>query len=192
MQSLIRSPLLALPAELRAHIWKTTLGGGIFEVYCWPSRSRQRAATRVLNPQRNFAALLRTCQQIYSEARLIPLKHNAFQINSEDALQLCFDLFEPWARCAIVEVHLVTWRATCMIEGVSIIPRQIAELVNVRDLCGLHKVYVEVRWGSSLGNPVSLDKAEERLRQSIMCQSKQVEVDFRRSSSSAFPAVQLI
>jgi hypothetical protein len=79
-----------------------------------------------------------------------------------------------------------------MIEGVSIIPRQIVEFINVRDLCGPRKVYVEVRWGSSLGDPKSLDKAEERLRQSIMCQSKEVEVDFRRSSSSAFPAVWLM
>jgi hypothetical protein len=192
MPSLTQTPLLALPAELRTHIWNLTLGGGVFEIYCWRSCNRERAATSVLNPQRNFAALLRTCRQIYIEARLIPLKRNAFQIDSEDALQLCFDLFEPWVRHATVEVHLVTWQKMRMMEGVSVLPRQSAEIVNVRGLGGLDKVYIELRWGESLVGFENLDKSEERLRQSIMCQSKHIDVDFTYPSSPAFVAVQLV
>jgi hypothetical protein len=192
MQSLTQTPLLALPAELRTHIWNLTLGGGVFDIYCWRSCNRQRAATSVLNPQINFAALLRTCRQIYNEARLIPLKRNAFQIDSEDALQLCFDLFELWARHATVEVHLVTWRKIRMMEGVSSIPRQSTEIVNVQDLGGLRKVYIELRWGESLVGSENLDKSEERSRQSIMCQSKHIDIDFTCSSSPDFAAVRLV
>jgi hypothetical protein len=187
------STLLVLPAELRLQIWTLALGGHRFQIYCWPSYNRQRVGTSVLNRQRNFASLLRVCRQIYYEARLLPLQHNAFRIRSEDAMNVWFEKLEPWAQQAVAEVHLVTWRATHMIEGLNVLPRQISDSLNLRQLSGLKRMYIEVCWkGGDRDSEENLNNSECRLRRSIKGQNEGMHIVFRRSSFSSIASLQLV
>jgi hypothetical protein len=175
------SPLLALPAELRESIWKLALGGQIFAIHCRPSYKRGRVATRVLNGQKNYASLLRVCYQIYIETKLVPFQQNAFRIRSEDALSLWFGRLQPWAQQAIAEVHLVTWRAVHMVEGLMVFPRPLSKTLDLRKLPGLQRVCIEVR--SKVGDLQSGDSlaiAEERLKQRIKKQHEHVQLVFER------------
>jgi hypothetical protein len=111
------SPLLKLLAELRNKLYTYVLGREIFEIYCWRQYTPFSFATRIVQKQKNFLALLAVCHQLYAETRLLPFILNAFHFKSQDASQ-------PWLKKssidqeqAIREVHIVTRMARHMVEG---------------------------------------------------------------------------
>jgi hypothetical protein len=64
------SPLLKLLAELRNKLYTYVLGREIFEIYCWRQYTPFSFATRIVQKQKNFLALLAVCHQLYAETRL--------------------------------------------------------------------------------------------------------------------------
>ena len=75
------TPLLRLPAELRATIWDYALGGQVFKLMEQPSAASEWDAKLVpsnAEPTKSMA-LLRTCRQIYSETVSIPLGHGVLE-----------------------------------------------------------------------------------------------------------------
>ena len=70
------SPLLRLPAEIRASIWKHALEYPVVKVR--PSSKRHRKSVRV-----NFG-LLRICRQVYSETARLPHTLNTFSFSTHD------------------------------------------------------------------------------------------------------------
>jgi hypothetical protein len=139
-----RLSLLLLPAELRIQIWNCTLGGMVFDVYSWPSCDT-KLSTRILNRQKNFLSLLRTCHQIYSEARLLPFKTNAFRIKNEVGIPAFVDTFEVIEREAIAELHLVTLGAKYMTESLSYFSKNMPAILALQRLPELKKLCIEVR-----------------------------------------------
>ncbi|KAL5404406.1 hypothetical protein PMIN04_012604, partial [Paraphaeosphaeria minitans] len=137
--------LLYLPAELRNRIWMHTLSGMVFEVHCWVSYGVNSFSTRILNRQKNFLGLLRTCRRIYAEARLIPFKFNAFRIKTDQGLHAFLNGLEATKREAITDIHLVTWRAMHMVERLSDVPQPVLDKLALARLPGLKKLYVDVR-----------------------------------------------
>ncbi|KAF9730154.1 hypothetical protein PMIN01_12087 [Paraphaeosphaeria minitans] len=139
------SSLLCLPAELRSLVWMHTLGGMVFEVHCWVSYGVNSFATRILNRQKNFLGLLRTCRRIYAEAKLTPFKFNAFRIKTDQGLHALLNGLEATKREVITEIHLVTWRALHMVERLSDVPQPVSDNLALARLPGLRKLYVDVR-----------------------------------------------
>lgn len=139
------STLLSLPAELRNIIWAFVLGGKTFDIKC-EIRIPWGVITKNITTQGNSLSLLRTCRQIYSEARLFPFRFNGFQFRSEDAFQPWLDRFEKAQQAAIAEVHLVTWKAKHMVESRGFAPRKLGDVFPVGRLEGLQRLRVEVRY----------------------------------------------
>ena len=79
------TPLLRLPAELRATIWDYALGGQVFKLMEQPSPASEWDAKLVpSNPEpMKSMALLRTCRQIYSETVSIPLGHGVLEYGDD-------------------------------------------------------------------------------------------------------------
>ncbi|OAL42815.1 hypothetical protein IQ07DRAFT_667264 [Pyrenochaeta sp. DS3sAY3a] len=193
--------LLSLPAELRNQIWKHTLGGTVFEVYCWPSYDTRKIASRILNRQKNFLSLLRTFHQIYSEARLFPFNSNAFRIKSEDGIPAFLNKFEASEREAIAELHLVTLGAARMVEGLSYFPKTMPDLLALQRFPGLRRLCIEVRMKSGcrccrLGHCNSwspdIGLVEKNLREHVAKENPRVEVVFRRSLFASLSASQAL
>lgn len=137
--------LLCLPFEIRAIIWQRALGGIVFDVCCWPSYSPEKIATRVTNSQRYHCSLLRTCKQIHSEAHESLIRCNGFRFKNEDAIVPWLERFDSPKRMAIAEVHLVTWRATNMVEGHSSSYKPLMDVLPLESLLGLKRLHIEVR-----------------------------------------------
>jgi hypothetical protein len=186
-----RIQLIRLPAELRVQIWKYALGGKMFEVYCWPSYNYHKTATRVLNRERNCLSLLRTCHQIYQEARLIPFTSNGFRIKNEYGFQTWLDEFDKPKQEAIAELHLVTWGAMQMVGQLDFVPDLLPNTPIVQRLPGLRKLCIEIR---SQYTCLSCRKgvcekcmpeetrAKERSIQHISNGNKRIDVVFKHSS----------
>jgi hypothetical protein len=200
-QPVQQAPLLCLPAELRNEIWKLILGGTTFEVYCWPSYCPKKMTTRILNRRKNFSGLLRTCRQIYREALLFPLTQNGFRFKNEDGLGPWFDTFDRSKQKAIAEVHLVTWKAAHMVEGVNWSLKKIQDVLPLQRLSGLERLYVEVRTKSSckacrqdlceVCEP-RLNLAEAQLREFVVNYNGRVDVVFRRHSFATVAGLQVL
>lgn len=193
--------LLCLPAELRNQIWKHTLSGVVFEVYCWPSHEAKKVATRVLNRQKNFLSLLGTCRQVHGEAKLFPFKFNAFHIRKEQALSAFLDRFETPKREAIAEVHLATWRAMYMVENLNYFPTPLPDILVPSRLPGLKKLCVEVRVKSDCQDcrhgycnscNTELGMAEEHLLEHVARENRSVEVVFRRTFYASIAALRVL
>lgn len=185
------SRLLRLPTELRLQIWSLVLGGITFEVYCWPSENYSTVATRVLHRQPNFCSLLRICSQVYDEADLLIFKFNTFRIKSQDAFASWLGQLKPRAQRAIAELHLVTWRATHMIEGLRYLPKPLIEDLPLDKLPGLRRIWIEVRWKACRWSARHLTKeysesdleaAEDCLKRHILANNAHVRVHFRREA----------
>jgi hypothetical protein len=195
-----RLSLLLLPAELRIQIWKCTLGGMVFDVYSWPSCDVKKISTRILNRQKNFLSLLRACHQIYSEARLLPFKTNAFRIKNEDGIPAFIDKFKVIEREAIAELHLVTLGVKYMAESLSYFPKSMPAMLVLQRLPGLRKLCIEVRTKSycrycSLGYCNScipdLEFVEKNLMEHVAKESSRVEVMFRHTFYASLAAARV-
>jgi hypothetical protein len=200
-RSIQQVSLLGLPAELRNEIWKLALGGRIFEVYCWPSYCPKRMATMILNRCKNFSCLLRTCRQIYHEARLIPLAYNGFRLRNEDGLIPWLDTFDKCKQEAIAEIHIVTWRAVHMVEGLGWSLKQVSDVLPLQRLSGLERLVVEVRTKSSCkacrqdlctNCEPRLELTEARLKGFVASHSERVDVVFRRQPFATIAASQVL
>jgi hypothetical protein len=184
--------LLRLPAELRNIIWGYALGSNTFDIHCWFSYSRERIITKVLNRQKNFLSLLRTCRQIYSEAHLLPYRFNGFRIRNEDAIIPWLNGLERSRLNTITEIHLVTWRARRMLEGTTFFPKPMTDVIPLQRLPSLRRLCVEVRvqrsgqlckqraCGTCHACDAELLQSEEQLRSYVTNQNKKVEVIFER------------
>jgi hypothetical protein len=85
------TPLLRLPAELRAAIWDYALGGQIFKLKHSPFAASEWDAKLVpsnAEPMKSMA-LLRTCRQIYSETASFPLGHGVLEYRDPWLLLSC-------------------------------------------------------------------------------------------------------
>ncbi|KAH8696876.1 hypothetical protein GQ44DRAFT_733555 [Phaeosphaeriaceae sp. PMI808] len=196
-----RPALLCLPAELRNQIWKCALSGTVFEVYCWPSYSAEKIATRILNRQKNFLSLLRACHQIYDEAKLFPFTFNAFRIKSEEGYSKFLERFDTQKREAIAEVHLVTFRAKHMVDGLGYFPKPITHMLALQKLPGLRRLCLEVRVKANCRgcrpercdscNP-GVELAENHVKEYIAKQNERIEVLFKRLYYASVVASQVL
>ncbi|KAF9729785.1 hypothetical protein PMIN01_11718 [Paraphaeosphaeria minitans] len=195
------SSLLCLPAELRSLVWMHTLGGMVFEVHCWVSYGVNSFATRILNRQKNFLSLLRTCRRIHAEARLIPFMFNAFRIKSEQGLHAFVDTFEAAKREAIAEIHLVTWRAVHMVERLSDIPQPVPDNLALAQLPGLRKLCVDVRIKSNCRDckrgrcdrcDPELGLLEKHLMEYVEKGDERIELVLKRTCYASVAALQVL
>ena len=196
--------LLCLPAELRNMIWEYVLGGNIFEVHSWFSYSRGRTMTKVLNQKKNSLSLLRTCWQIYSEARLFPYRFNGFRIKNEDTIAPWLSGFEAFKLKTITEIHLVTWRAGRMLEGSSFFPNRMPDVLPLRQLPGLRRLCIEVRLQRNRARckkavcgicedcDAELVQSEKELKRHVFNQNKQIKVVFTRVSFATMAALRVL
>ena len=193
--------LLCLPAELRNQIWKHTLSGMVFEVYCWPSHEAKKVATRVLNRQKNFLSLLGTCRKVHGEAKLFPFKFNAFRIKSDQGLLAFVDTFEAAKREAIAEIHLVTWKAMHMVERWSDIPQLMPGNLALARLPGLKILCIDVRIksycrdckrGRCDGCDPELGLLEKHLAEYVEKGNERIELVLKRTCYASMAALQVL
>jgi hypothetical protein len=183
--------LIRLPVELRVQIWKYALGGKIFEVYCWPSYKHHKSATEVLNREKNCLSLLRTCDQIYQEARLIPFTSNCFRIKNEHGFQTWLDEFDTPKQEAIAELHVVTWGVMQMVGHLDYVSELLPKTQTIQRLPGLRKLCIEIRSQYSCPScrkcvcekcTPEETRAKERSIQHISNGNKRIDVVFKRLS----------
>jgi hypothetical protein len=100
--------LLRLPAELRIMIYGHVLGAHPIQGYevdecraCWEADRIEFT----LHYEGNLAMLL-TCRQVYTEAKLLPFKLNTFTVGFSDILQLHDSELRWWQINAITELHI--------------------------------------------------------------------------------------
>jgi hypothetical protein len=187
----LQTPLLRLPAELRVQIWKYALGGKMYQVYCWPSDNYHKNPTRVLNSERNYLSLLRTCRQIYQEARLIPFTSNCFRIKNEAGFQTWLDELDTPQQEAIAELHLVTLGVMQMVGHLYHVPKLSPNTPIIQRLPGLRKLCIEIgsqytcpscRKGLCEKYTPEATRAKERSRQHISNGNKRIDVVFKHVS----------
>jgi hypothetical protein len=193
----LQTQLLRLPAELRVQIWKYALGGKMFEVYCWPSYNYHKNPTRVLNRERNCLSLLRTCRQIYQEARLIPFTSNRFRIKNESGFQTWLDELDTSQQEAIAELHLVTLGAMQMVGHLYYVPKLLPTTQIIQRLPGLRKLCIEIRSQSNCPScrkgvcekcTPEETRAKERSMQHISNANKRIDVVFKHVSCTSSTA----
>lgn len=138
--------LLRLPAELRIQIFACVFTSPTpLSIHCWRRYTPFCLSTRVLQYPPRFLALLLTCRQIYSEARLLPFKCNAFRFKSQDAFEPWLAQFCPEQTYAFRTIEIVTWMARHMVEGESWVAKRVEDCLPIHRLRGLRTVLIEVR-----------------------------------------------
>lgn len=193
--------LLGLPLELRNKIWRYAIGGMVFNIHCWPSSNCGMIATKILNRPKNFGSPLRTCRQVYTETELSLIRLNGFRFKNEDAIAPWIDGLETPQREAIAEIHLVTWRATHMVDGHSSTLKSLSDILPLRELPGLKKLYVEVRTKSSCRScwhdcctscKPDLATAEARLKTFALTAYEHVDVLYSRQYFASFAGARVL
>ncbi|KAF3051920.1 hypothetical protein E8E11_003519 [Didymella keratinophila] len=186
-----KSPLLALPAELRNIIWSQVLGGITFDIECSVRILWGVSVTNTTTSPHQLA-LLQTCRQIYVETRLLPLTLNTFRFKSEDAFKPWLAKFDVVQKAAIQSVRLVTWKAKHMVESRGFAPRRLVDVFPVELFKGLKSTRVEMRYtglveedekwacGGSELEDVDTVEAEGRLRLRLKKEHPRLDIKFER------------
>jgi hypothetical protein len=104
------TPLLRLPAELRAAIWDHALGGQVFKLKHSPFAASEWDAKLVpsnAEPMKSIA-LLRTCRQIYSETVSCPLAHGVIEYGYPWLLVSSRSALRPHERDYVQRIRIST------------------------------------------------------------------------------------